>query len=167
MFTPAPDLEWEHIVCVYNSNGGSPDTLLTYFNGVDITEKGGSTGPGDVKITKIKDGDPNAVDNSRQITIGSQAANTPWAGLVFNCGMWDVNLSAAAITSMYNGGRGSGFDLNKNSGSYVNSADLQHLWRFDDSGDRGKDLGNAAILKDIGVNAAGTNTFITTDYPGK
>jgi hypothetical protein len=166
MFTAASDLEWEHIVCVYNANGGSADTLLTYYNGVDITNKTATSGPGDVKITKTKDGDPNATDNSRKITIGSQAAFKPWAGIVYNCGLWSANLSAAAVTSMYNGGSGGAFDLNQDNGGYTNSADLQHLWRFDDAADRGKDLGIASILKDIDVNAAGTNTFIT-EYPGQ
>jgi hypothetical protein len=70
-----------------------------------------------------------------------------------------VVLTAAQILETYNGGNGSAFDLNTDSGNYAQSGDLAHWWRLGHEADPnlGKDYAEAGFTPtiDIGDNKVG------------
>jgi len=163
--TPGSSVAWEHFVCAYNSNGGSADTFAIYYNGVELTT-GIKSGLGDPYLIKAADSDTvNQADTSRNITIGAGADGTSgtWEGRMYNWACWDAEFDVAAAAELYNGGDGGRVNLEQ-SGANYSASNLQHLYRFDDSGDRGRDRGNASTLMDLDGEASGSHTFVT-DFP--
>jgi len=67
----------------------------------------------------------------RRISIGSDSQCTnDLAGIYHSSAMWDVALTSAEATAIYNSGVGGAFDLDNDSGDYVSSVNLLHWWRF-------------------------------------
>jgi hypothetical protein len=156
---------WEHFVFAYNSNGGSDDTFALYWNGNELTT-GIKSGVGDPYLQKNADSvTVNQGDSSRNIAIGAGADGVSgvWEGKVYNWACWDAEFSAAAAAELYNSGNGGTLDLELDGANY-SASNLQHLYRFDDSGDRGKDRGNGSLM-DLDGEASGSHNFVT-DYPG-
>ena len=154
--TAGPSVGWDHVVATYTTSN-----LNIYWNGTLLNTTAGS-GIGDPYIVhNDNDGGVTQLDAVRELAFGAEVggANDNIYQL-YNWGWWDVILSAADVTSLYNGGNGSVVDLSADFGDYNNSADLQHYFRFSNVADRGEDLGNAATLLDMDDAASGTNTFI-------
>jgi len=80
---------------------------------------------------------------------------------------WNVALSAAEITAVFNSGTGGAFDLGNDSGNYSSSANLQHWWRFGHvASDIGGDSGKATVLIDMLQDAVNIDaTDIVVDAP--
>jgi hypothetical protein len=162
---PAPGL-WEHFVFAYNSNGGSADTFELYWNGAALTT-GIKSGVGDPYLNKAGDSTTvNQADTSRNIAIGAGADGVGgiWeVGKVYNWACWDAEFSAAAAAELYNSGNGAEVNLELDGTNY-SATNLQHLYRFDDSSDRGKDRGNGSLM-DLDGEASGSHAF-DGDFPG-
>jgi hypothetical protein len=166
LLTAWSGIEWEHIAFVYNSNGGSADDLTVYYNGANMTTKTTGLGEGDPKLNASVLQNPNHTANNRNMAIGADSeGNNPWAGEFYNFGVWDVELTDAAVAVLYNEGAGSKVDLLRDSGGYSQSASLQHYWRFDNGGDRGEDLGVNATKMDLLGGDSGAHTFATDNCP--
>lgn len=166
--TAGPSVGWEHFAFVYNSNGGAADSFAIFFNGAELTV-GIKTGPGDPYLVKAADSSSvDQADTARKITISSARDGAPndYIGEFYNWACWDDDLSPDAIVELYSDGNGTRVNLGVDVGDYTSSADLQHWYRFDDSGDRGEDSGNASILKNLLDEDSGVHTFVTNDFPG-
>ncbi len=90
-----------------------------------------------------------------------------WDGRMHSIALWDADISAAAAT-IFNGGAGRSFDLQKNQGAYTFAGNLLPWWRFGfDPSSIGRDFGSGPIL--IDANASGTGNMsasdIVTDAP--
>jgi hypothetical protein len=150
----------------YNSNGGSDDTFALYWNGNELTT-GIKSGVGDPYLQKNADSvTVNQGDSSRNIAIGAGAdgASGIWGnGKVYNWACWDAEFSAAAAAELYNSGNAAELNLELDGTNYM-ASNLVHLYRFDDSSDRGKDRGNGAEM-DLDGAASGSHAF-DGDFPG-
>ena len=76
-------------------------------------------------------------------------------GTVHSLAWWGVVLDSAAITEIYNGGDGTNFDLNEDTGNYTASANLAGWWRTGQD-----DSDNAALGQNF---ATGGPTFNIQD----
>lgn len=78
---------------------------------------------------------------------------------------WTSVLTASEITSVYNGGNGSIFNLAANSGNYASAANIIHWWQFGkNSSDIGKDYVGSIDLMSGAVGIVSGD--IVSDYPG-
>lgn len=80
--------------------------------------------------------------NNRLLSIGGFPAPLIWStetdiftssrldARIHQAGIWNIVLSAAAISSIYNAGNGSTRDWRFSFGAYGSQADLMHYWRF-------------------------------------
>jgi hypothetical protein len=157
---------WNHFAMSY----GATVTQL-WYNGDNITNvTAPHGGPGFPYIDKLQDTDPGPTDTSRNIAIGSSVdavLGAQWAGSFYQWAAWDEVLSDAAVAQIYNSGNPRSVNLSVDLGDYSSSAGLQHWYRFDTPGDRGKDYGNASILKDLDAEAVPAGlSYVTNDYPG-
>ncbi len=126
-------------------------TLTTYVDGSVATP------------TKVTDLAGTMTDTARFVRVGSLtgAAIELMDGLVFSPALWDTDLASAAVSTVYNAGSGSTFNLRANSGSYVSAgANLKHLWDWRDSASIGRDYGHISAGKfdllnnSVGITAA-------------
>jgi hypothetical protein len=105
-------------------------------------------------------------DTPRKVFYGNaiQGAAT-FSGTVGHLGFWGTVLSSGSLNEI--AGAGHSANLLTNSGSYVESANLQHWWRpGDDPGDIGKDYAIAGTPINIGLDARRINGFnIVGDTP--
>lgn len=85
-------------------------------------------------------------DTGRRVHIGDVGF---WKGRMHSIALWSTALTAGNVTSIYNGGNGSAFDL-----STVQGSSLQHWWKLGKAGDIGGDSG---IGTAINVNANSVN----------
>jgi len=144
---------WVHWVLTWDGTN-----LLGYFDGTE-----------DASPDKSQKDDSGTMDDAdRNVSVSNkyQGGGSHVAGRFHSTAVWDVVLTSTQITAVYNSGNQ--LDLQVDSGSYGQSADLQHYWRHGfNSSDIGEDLGNASVLIDIGNNAENvTSADIVTDSPG-
>ena len=107
--------EWHHIVDVVDSSGNGK----LYVNGaLEGSWSNGSNSSADrFSIGQEYDG------------TGSTASDF-FNGKIDEVAVWNVALSAADVTSLYNSGNG--LNASANSGNYDNSADLVGYWKFNE-----------------------------------
>jgi len=112
---------WRHVVMVYDSPGNGVDQRILYFDGVN-------EGEGDILSTNNTANTSDSQD--RAVFLG---ASSPIAGVfegrIASVAFWDALLTSDEITAIYNSGS-IDFNLNKDSGNYVSSADLVHWWEL-------------------------------------
>ncbi len=112
--------EWHHVVGVYDGNQTlDTDTVKIYVDGV----VGSNTGQMVL--------DMNALDKNVEIGRGGNAGSNDthyMRGHGDEFALWDVPLSADAVTSIYN--EGVPFDLTADLGDYTSSGDLKLHWRL-------------------------------------
>ncbi|MDP6586259.1 MAG: hypothetical protein QF535_16530 [Anaerolineales bacterium] len=126
-----------------------------------IYADGAVIGSGD--ITKTVDNASSQVDDGDRGIRFSGEGN--FGGLHSTTAIWDVALSAASLAATYDSGSGFNLDLRDSSGSYTETANLQHLWPVGaDSGDIGQDLGVATAIDlmagNVNVSAADVVDFV-------
>jgi len=145
---------WNLVTFTYNVTGA---VLKGYFDGSE------DTGP-----TKFQDNSASRSANPSMILgLASTGGGTSlFDGRILYGAIWDVALSSAEVSAIYNGGDGGAFDLKTDSGSYASSSSLKHWWRLGkDSSDIGKDSITSGGIN-IGDNAANiTAADIVTDAP--
>lgn len=108
---------------------------------------------------------------NRLIGVGGLRIANPAAsfdGRLHSYAIWDITLSAGAISELHNSGEGAVVDYSSNGTNYTSSGDLLHWWRLGfDSADIGKDYGVHTTLIDVLDDATGIDSSdIVTDYPG-
>jgi len=126
--------EWMFLVVAFNGTR-SGSKFDVYINGVLISPTTDNS-----PATTI--GPFNLVGDNRGISIGvapvtslftTVTANvfsvSPWTARLHMAAFWDVVLSSAAVTSLYNTGNG-GTNWRNSFGNYGNAADMRHYWRF-------------------------------------
>ena len=107
--------EWHHIVDVVDSSGNGK---LYVNGGLEGSWSNGSNSSADrFSIGQEYDG------------TGSTASDF-FNGKIDEVAVWNVALSAADVTSLYNSGNG--LNASANSGNYDNSADLIGYWKFNE-----------------------------------
>jgi hypothetical protein len=107
--------EWHHIVDVVDSSGNGK---LYVNGGLEGSWSNGSNSSADrFSIGQEYDG------------TGSTASDF-FNGKIDEVAVWNVALSAADVTSLYNSGNG--LNASANSGNYDNSADLVGYWKFNE-----------------------------------
>ncbi len=123
--------------------------------------------------------DAQDVDNSgtmandtRAVGVGGLSvanAALSFDGNLHSYAIWDVELSADAISELYNSGAGEAVSYDEDGTNYTSSADLLHWWRLGlASGDIGKDYGTHSTLIDVMDDATGIDaTDIVASYPGE
>jgi len=153
-----PDSAFSNNVWIMAAFTYDGTTLKGYFDGVE-----------DANPTKTSDNAGNRSANpALTVTIGATSTEVAHAPIrTLYTALYDVELSQAEITAIFNGGTGGSFDLANDSGNYVSSADLQHWWRTgQDSSDIGKDSGKASVLIDIDTDSVNVDaTDIVADAP--
>ena len=113
-------------VSVINAGGGALSTMEMYVNGSSI-------GTNSNNLTST---DHDNYTISQNLFIGGNnfdddgGTSTTINGKIDDVAMWDVALSDATVTAVYNSG--SPFDLTGNSGGYNNSGDLVGYWKFEE-----------------------------------
>ena len=126
------DTNWHHYVVTalgVGAGSGGESTVKFYEDGSDITGTGDNQNFG------------NAVDESDFIIdrIGSNtgggggntAADGEFKGLIYQLAIYDSVLSATEAAAIYNSG--TPIPLQSDSGNYVSSHQLTHLWRFNEN----------------------------------
>lgn len=107
---------WHHVVGVSSGGGGSGTSNL-YVNGVSAADELGSLG--------------NVEVSTASIIIGSHADGAYFTGLIDEVAIWNVVLSAADVSSIYNSGKpndltdASSYDADRTGG-------LIGYWRFEE-----------------------------------
>jgi hypothetical protein len=141
------DANWHQFGATWSNSG---PLMENYLDGVNLGAPDGGTATPAVTMT----------DTSRSVAVGAAINGTfGFEGLIMSVAIFRVVLTAAQILATYNGGNGSAFDLNTNSGNYGQSGDLAHWWRCGHEADPnlGKDFAEAGFTPtiDIGVNKVG------------
>jgi hypothetical protein len=134
---------WLHVVFTFDGSAGG-DPLVLYKDGslkVEDTRNVDSTG--------------TRLDTTRSVAFGSAVTGSqPSSMYAHSLAIWSNVLSAAEVTSIYNGGNGAGAEIGDDFGNYVSSATLQHWWRIGyDPDDMGADYGVATPQFDLMANA--------------
>lgn len=127
--------EWHHIVVVVDSSGNGK----LYVNG---GQEGTWSNGTNSSVNKFSIG--QEYDGT-----GSTATDF-FDGKIDEVAIWNVALSAADVTSLYNSGNG--LKASANSGNYDNSADLVGYWKFNE--------GTGSTLTD---NTSNSNNGTLTD----
>ena len=155
--TPTPTFQvgvWVQLLVTWN---GATQDLVGYIDGALVTP------------SKVTDNNATVVSGDRTHVIGRNNAvsGSYWDGRMHSIAMWDVELDAAAATTIYNGGNAGAVNLAANSGSYTQSADLLHWWRLGfNASDIGEDSGFSSPLIDANFSGGGlTAADIVTDAP--
>ena len=154
---------WEFFVFTYDYNSG---TVLQnfYYDGGLLDETPGS-GVGDPYLDHDTVGNPEQTGINKYIGIGNFFTNDPpgFEGRVFNWSMWDRVLSAAEVTTLYNGGNGFVVDYTKAYLSYKPTG-LNFHYTFDDVANRG--LNRGSVARDLADDEQGLATYTVDDLPG-
>ncbi len=169
MDTAGSSVEWDHLVFTYTDGGGGDDALRVYVNGEDISFKTSGSGIGDPRISKVNDGQPNQTDTAQNITLGAAtdgSGTDEWSGRMYNWAAWDSVLTAAEVTSLYNGGDGSLVDYRFATGDYASTADLLFYWRFANTGNRTENLGSD-VTHDLNAENDPGSTFLADAPVGR
>lgn len=134
-----PTGDWSHVVVTWDGS-----SLLLYVDSVE-------TAP---DTTTVDDAGTMADTSDRDVSIASRTygGSDFFDGRIHSTAIFDVALDQDSITEIFDG-KGA-FDLRGDSGDYDQSANLQHYWRHGFNASAiGEDLGNAAILIDVGAEA--------------
>ena len=131
--------EWHHIVVTVDSSGNGK----LYVNG---GQEGTWSNGTNSSVNKFSIG--QEYDGS-----GSTPSDF-FDGKIDEVAVWNVDLSAADVTSLYNSGNG--LKASANSGNYDNSADLVGYWKFKD----GKEWNGTQYDKDANENSKYVNDKI-------
>ena len=112
---------WIYLICTYDGSAAS--------SGINIYIGSGGS------ITAVDDGDVNfgtyTTMNVSSIDMKMAAFDASYADATFDeLSFWSSELSAAEITSIYNGG--SFIDITSDNGNYVSSANLTHYWKYNE-----------------------------------
>ncbi len=144
---------WIHLGVTWDGPG---QVLTLYENGVEVVP------------TKLVDQSLAMTDTARRIKITSdQTGAATGQGIMHSAAIWNVELTAAEVLSVYNTGSGGAVDLAFDFGSYTSSANLRHWYRlgFAVEPDIGKDYGN--FVRDL--TTAGSESIsdadIINDFP--
>jgi hypothetical protein len=130
---------WTHLMATWDGTN-----LTVYENGIVKT------------ATKTVDGAVTQTDSNRDVYVGvnRDAANNHFHGNIQQIAIWDAELSANAIKTIWNQGDGGSFQLDVDQGDYAESGNLQHWWRLgNEIADMGKDYGAGTAI-DIDTNSA-------------
>ncbi len=127
-------------------------TLLLYIDGTDQV------------ASKLTDDAGTMTSTVRRIGVGAGSSGSDTLQCIYHsAAIWDVALSSAEASAVYNSGSGGEFDLANNSGSYVSSANLLHWWRLglesDPVSNIGQDYGKHTTL----INVMDDAVDITAD----
>lgn len=137
---------------------GVGDTLTLYQNGVSVTP-----------VIENNETINLADESHRRISFTHTSPSSQGDARFHSAAIWDVELSALEMASVYNGGAADQTDLSVNFGSYASSASLQHWYRLglNAAPNIGQDFGVASTLKP--VTTMGTNptddSDVFTDAP--
>lgn len=145
---------WYHLVLVYG--GSSPESTSSwsaYVNGSAETVALGASA---------------SFIGSNNNTFGSRRGSWYMDGKLDNVSIWDSQLSAGAVSSIYNSGSCIPLDAARGSYSASDVATLAHWWRL--GADTGDSLSASGVLDTIGnVHGTATNMeladFQDTDVP--
>ena len=141
--------------------------LLATWDGADLSlyHQGVIRAPS----TKIVDNtltQTSSVDKGLMLADSFITQNDEFEGNLYSGAIWDVELSAAAVLSIWNCGVASGVDLGTNFDAYNSSSRLQHWYRLGfDQESIGKDYGASSTLADLS-SLSTTSGNIVTDFPG-
>lgn len=141
--------------------------FVATWDGSDLTlYKNGSLLSPDTKIVDETLEQTDSVDKGLILGDSFLTMRDEFQGNIHSAAVWDVKLSAAAISSLWNSGTINTIDLTTDFGSYSSSANCQHWYRLGfDSNDIGKDYGASSTLADLdNTNMNADN--IVTDFPG-
>ena len=127
---------WTHLVWVRNSS----NVFTTYR---DNNSSSGNTVSGDFKIRDL----------------GGEGGVDYWTGLLDEVAVWDAELDAANVAAIYNSG--TPIALDKDSGNYDKSGDLQGWWRMEEGS--GSTVADSSG-NDLEATLNGDPTF-STDVP--
>ena len=97
-----------------------------------------------------------------------KSGNQFGAGRVHSAAVWNVELQANEVLSVYNSGSGDSADLGIDYGNYASSANLQHWYRLgiDADPDIGKDYGKGTLVDlSSGGSATIDDNDVVTDSP--
>ena len=141
------DANWHQFGMTWSNSG---PLMENYLDGVNLGAPDGGTATPAITMT----------DTNRSVAVGALInGNTGFEGLIMSIALFRVVLTSQQILATYNGGNGSAFDLNTDSGNYGQSGDLAHWWRCGHEADPnlGKDFAEAGFTPtiDIGVNKVG------------
>jgi hypothetical protein len=130
---------WSHIVLTYDDSTYS-NSPVTYVNGVSASLSG---------YNSPESGETAVSDASYDLRIGfSNNETQPFGpGNIDEVAIWDVILSAEAVSAIYNSG--SPINLIKASGDYDNEGDLIGWWRMGD----GTEAGSGSTIYDMSNNS--------------
>lgn len=150
---------WHQVVITLD---GATDTLTLYYDS-------SPTAPSSTSDPAVA----NPTDTARFVGLFGREGNDQQTlnGIGHQGALWDVVLDGDAVTSIFNGGDGSSFNLRENSGNYNSAANVQHWWRLgdDDSADSqiGADSGVASTLINVSDNQVGITVAddVVTDAP--
>jgi hypothetical protein len=141
--------QWHQLVMTAPANGNFGDIEL-YLDGElqpVVAVRGGS-------LTRTYDTSPGGAFRVGARNLGNHANAD-----MDEVALWDVDLTAAEVAEIFNGGIPT--DLTQNGSSYTNAANLQVYWRFEE----GVDLitadvsgnGHGGLLIDGNIDSWGTN----------
>lgn len=122
---------WQQIVVTWNGT-----TLQLYKNASTVSPSSTPT-----------DNTGTMTNTNRDIYIAAQAGGARWNGRMHSIALWSTALTAGNVTSIYNGGDGSSFDL-----STIQGSSLQHWWKLGKAGDIGGDDGIGTAI-DVNINS--------------
>lgn len=139
---------WYMLAMTLDASGGVDDFDI-YINGVNVSASG------DTDLTGHGNPDNSGVmtATNRRISLGGKPQDVAdrWSGIWHQGAIWNVKLTDAEITALYNSGNPTALNLNANFGGYVSSAALQ--WWF-------KPEQNAsAIMTNYATTPPATPTF--------
>ena len=138
--------KWYHIVVTYN-NSSTSNSAIVYVNGEVFTMTATTTGSGTRRD-----------DSSQALNIGKDNLYE-FSGAMSEVSLFNTELSASAISSMYNDG--SPILLKENQGSYKSSGNLLAYYRM------GSGEGDKTVTKEGLVIADQVDTSLTDDRFGK
>ena len=118
------DNAWHHVAGTFLKNGN----IVCYVDGSLV----GTTATGaDLELQYTDSDTDNSGTIESGIDIGRQSNNSNFFnGLIDEVALWDVELSSAAVSVIYNSGEPT--DLSEDSGSYTTSGDLISWWRMEE-----------------------------------
>ena len=153
---------WVHYVLTFG--GAAGDTP----NGMQLYTQGVSRNPADLHSP---DSAGTFTDTSRGIQVGHVASSGRlWQGPIYSVAIYDIILTQANITAMYNSGNAVDMNLQSDSGNYTASANLVHYFRLglgSNEADFGKDrvVGGSDLSLLHLTGSAPDGTDLTTDVP--
>jgi hypothetical protein len=117
------DGQWHHMVMTAPASGTFGDIEL-YLDGALVPVVSVAAG----SLTNTYD--TNGTHPASTFRVGTTDLGNHADADFDEVALWDVELSAAAVAEIFNGGIPT--DLTQDAGPYTNAADLQLYWRFDE-----------------------------------